>query len=104
MVALADADAGDLATVALGRTGLLLLPVEHGRTLVQGLLDEGRRERTAVGPDLAVGFRSIDLADRNAVDAEVACRLVHDRFDRGDKLVLARPALWAGRRRVGQHR
>src|SRR5205807_9141803 len=62
VIALADTDAGDLGAVALSRAGLLLLPVELGRGLVERLLDEGRRERAAVGADLAARVRRVDLA------------------------------------------
>src|SRR5262245_53620676 len=104
VIALADTDAGHLATVALARAGLLLVPVEHPRALVERLLDEGRRDRAAVRADLAARVRRIGRADRNAVDAELACRLVHDWLDRGRELVLARPALRARGWRVGENR
>src|SRR5262245_32479247 len=104
MVALSDADAGHLAAVALARAGLLLLPVEHLRALVERLLHEGRRERATVRTDLAARVWCVDLADRDAVDAKLARHLVHDRLDDGHELVLARPALRARGWRVGQHR
>src|SRR5215813_5600674 len=93
MVALPNADAGHLAAVALARAGLLLVPVELLRALVERLLHEGRRERSAVRSDLAARIRRVDLADRDAVDLQLARDLVHDRLDDGDELVLARTAL-----------
>src|SRR5215467_1541401 len=104
VIALADADAGHLAAVALARAGLLLVPVEHARALVERLLDEGGRDRAAVRADLVLRLRRVGRADRDAVDAELARRLVHDWLDGGRELVLARPALRAGGWRVGQHR
>src|SRR5205807_2671996 len=45
VVALTNPDAGHLAAVALARTSLLLIPLEHARALVERLLEEGGRER-----------------------------------------------------------
>src|SRR5262245_62537226 len=103
MVALPDAEAGHLAAIALARAGLLLLPVELLRGLVERLLPDGGRKWATVGADLAARVRRVDLADRDAVDAELARHLVHDRLDDGNELVLAWSALRACWRRVGQH-
>src|SRR5262245_43226402 len=104
VIALADADAGDLVAGALSGADLLLLPVEHGGGLIERLLDEGRRERAAIGADLAARVGRVDLADRDAVDLQLARHLVHDWLDDGHELVLARTALRARGWRVGQHR
>ena len=104
MVALPNADAGQLAAIALAGAGFLFVPVEHGRALVQRLLDEGGRERAAIRADLAGGLRRVELADRNPVDAELACRLVEDGFERRHELVLAGTALRARGRRIREHR
>src|SRR5271169_178216 len=103
MVALADTDACQLATVEAARALLLLVPIEHAGALVERLFDESGRERTAVLADLAVGFGRIELADRDPVDAELARRFVEHRLKRRNELVLAGTALRSRRRRVGEH-
>ena len=55
-------------------------------------------------PILLDEFGRVDAPDRHPVNAELARGLVDHRLEHGDELVLARSALRADRRRVGQHR
>ena len=63
MIALADADAGDLVADALARLLLAFVPLEEQRHLVQRLLLERAGQRAAFLADRALGVGRIDPAD-----------------------------------------
>src|SRR5262245_6701597 len=89
VIALADADASHLGSVALARLLLFFFPLEHLGALAEGFLHEGARYRALVGAHLARRFRRIDAADSEPIDAELARRLVDHRLDELCELIFS---------------
>src|SRR5215472_9397967 len=104
MEGLSDADAGDLGILAPAAAPFALLPAEELGALVERLGEIGAGQRVALFADLAPGVGRVDAADRDAVEPQLARRLVDQRLDCRRGLVLAGPALRAARRGIGQNR
>src|SRR5216684_8936000 len=100
----ADPDADHLGAAPLAAELDLFIPLEALGALLQRLLEEGAGEVFPLLAVLAAAVGRIDHADGEAVDVELARGLVEDRLHGKRGLVLARPALWATERRIGEHR
>ena len=104
VVALADANAGDLAAPAAPAALDLFRPVPALSAQLQGLGHVGAGHRALVGVELGIRVRRVDAADGHPVEPQFLGGLVHQRLENGGDLVLPGPALGAPGRGVGEHR
>ena len=96
MVTLTDADAGDLAAVALAAALLALAPVEKLGTFIESFRHERARHRALFGTVpgvLSALARGVDEANRQAVDSQFPRCLVEQRLEHVGGLILAGAAL-----------
>src|SRR6266436_7562813 len=100
----ADPDADHLGATPLATELDLLSPLEAICALLQCLVEEGAAEALAFLAVLATVVGCIDHADGDAIEIELARRLVEDRLHGEGGLVFARTALRAAERCVGEHR
>src|SRR5690606_949776 len=70
VISLADADAGDLRSLALPAALAALVPVEALGTFRERFLQVHARDRPPVGADPGARFRRIDAPDLEAVDVQ----------------------------------
>ena len=104
MVALADADAGNLAALAAAAALGLFRPVPALGAQIQGLGHVGAGHRTLVGVQFGVRVGRVDAPDGHPVEPQFLGGLVHHRLENSGDLVLPGPALGAPGRGVGEHR
>src|SRR5690606_37176543 len=100
MKRLSDADTRNFRTGALPAPRGALLPVERRGALFQRIHEKATRHGHLVGAETRVGAGRIDAADLQTVEPEFPGRLVHERLDGRDGLVVSRTALRGTRRRV----
>src|SRR6266851_7869666 len=100
----ADPYAHHLGAAPLATELDLLIPLEALGTLLQSLFEEGAAEALAFLAVLAAAVGGIDHADGDAIEIELARRLVEDRLHGERGLVFAWATLRAAERRIGEHR
>src|SRR5258706_10885501 len=97
-------DADHLGAAPLAAELDLFVRIEALGPLLQRLLEERAGEVFPLLAVLASAVGRIDHADGEAIETELARRLVEDRLHGERGLVLAWAALWAAERRIGEHR